>query len=131
MGAGVQAEREIGRRSVIKLLVAGGVTAAAVGTGVVPPGPVVAWAGRAARPEPDGVAALGRVYLRRHPAEAHPTRLLRQLPAVRSAHPVRPQLPRLTSTIVADFDTGRVVNVDGWELARSEARAAAAIALGR
>src|SRR5262249_6233608 len=68
VGAGVRAEREIGRRSVIKLLVAGGVTAAAVSTGVVPPGPVVAWAGRAARPEPDGVTALGRVYLRRHPA---------------------------------------------------------------
>ena len=76
------------------------------------------------------IAALGRAYLRRHPHESHAPRLLRQLPDVRSAHAVRPQLPRLTSTIVADFDTGRVVNVDGWELARTEARAAAAIALG-
>ena len=126
----MRSEHEVGRRSVLKLLVAGGVTVAAVTTGVVPPGPVAAWAGRAAAPESDGIAALGRAYLRRHPHESHAPRLLRQLPEVRSAHAVRPQLPRLTSTIVADFDTGRVVNVDGWELARTEARAAAAIALG-
>jgi len=127
----VRSEHEVGRRSVIKLLVAGGVTVAAVTTGVVPRGPLAAWAGRAAPPEPDGVAALGRAYLRRHPGESHATLLLRELRGVRSAHPVRPQLPRLTSTIVSDFDAGRVVNVDGWELARTEARAAAAIALGR
>ena len=115
----------------IKLLVAGGVTVAAVTTGVVPRGPLAAWAGRAAPSQPDGIAALGRAYLRRHPGESHATLLLRELPGVRSAHPVRPQLPRLTNTIVSDFDAGRVVNVDGWELAGTEARAAAAIALGR
>ena len=77
------------------------------------------------------MAALGRAYLRRHPRESRAALLLRELPGMRSTHAVRPQLPGLTSTIVDDFDAGRVVNVDGWELARTEARAAAAIALGR
>ena len=67
----MRSEHEVGRRSVLKLLVAGGVTVAAVTTGVVPPGPVAAWAGRAAAPDSDGIAALGRAYLRRHPHESH------------------------------------------------------------
>ncbi len=116
----------------VKLLAAGGVTAAAVGTGLVRPDRVAAWTDRAAAAGPDGIAQLGRAYLRRHPEESDAGRLVRQLPGVRATtRAVRPQLPGLASTIVDDFDAGRVVNVDGWELARTEARAAAAIALGR
>jgi hypothetical protein len=32
--------------------------------------------------------------------------------------------------VVADFTAGRVVSVEGWQLSRTEARAAAAVALG-
>ena len=39
-------------------------------------------------------------------------------------------MPTLVPSITQDFETGRVITVQGWQLSRTEARAAAAVALG-
>jgi hypothetical protein len=85
---------------------------------------------RAPKRADDGVARLGRGYLRRHPHEADATFLRAQLRGIDTDTNVRPQLPKLATAAADDFAGMEVVNVDGWYLARSEARAAAAIALG-
>ncbi len=79
---------------------------------------------------PDGVVVLGKAYLRTHPDEADRKILLGHLPGIDAGQGVRAQMPSLVPTITEDFDAGRVVTVQGWQLSRTEARAAAAIALG-
>ncbi len=76
------------------------------------------------------ISALGRDYLQRHPAEADKRLLLSRIPGTRSSTPLITQLPRLQPLFVSDYESGNVVGVDGWVLAVSEARAAAAISLG-
>ena len=73
---------------------------------------------------------MGQDYLRRYPSEADKTRLVQQLPGVDPGRPLLAQFSTLQSRFVEDFTAGRVVGVDGWVLAVTEARAAAAIALG-
>lgn len=78
----------------------------------------------------DGVVRLGNAYLRSHPDEADKKFLLAHLPGIDTATAVRPQLPALASAFTRDFEAGRVVSVQGWQLSRTEGRAAAAVALG-
>jgi hypothetical protein len=81
-------------------------------------------------PANDGIVALGRAYLRAHPDEADLATLKRAVPGLAGDGSVRERLPDLAGVVADDFAAGRVVTVDGWQLAASEARAAAAVALG-
>jgi len=84
-------------------------------------------------PPDDALAALGRRYLRDHPDEADAAVLLAALPALGGAVPDDPttQLAVLRDQVAADYESGAVVEVDGWILALTEARAAALYALDR
>ena len=84
----------------------------------------------AAAKGPDGVVRLGKAYLRAYPREADTEFLLTRLPGIDPTQRVRPQMPTLVPAITQDFETGRVITVQGWQLSRTEARAAAAVALG-
>ncbi|KAA0233709.1 MAG: hypothetical protein JJLCMIEE_03376 [Acidimicrobiales bacterium] len=76
-----------------------------------------------------GIARVGAAYLEAHPGEADPAALAEQLgiPATDSA--AMEFLATSSETIQTDFDTGEVVNLDGWRLSVSEARASALVAL--
>jgi hypothetical protein len=119
------------RRTFLTLLAAGTVSGTAwTGlTALVTPGATAA----AATDSParaDGVVRLGRSYLHDHPDASDATQLRSSLPGLDATQPVRPQLPTLAPASVGDFEAGRVVFVDGWHLADTEARASAAVALG-
>ena len=78
----------------------------------------------------DGVVVLGNAYLRSHPDEADKKFLIAHLPGIDATAAVRPQMPALALAITRDFEAGRVVSLQGWQLSRTEGRAAAAVALG-
>ena len=71
-----------------------------------------------------GVIAIGEAYMSVEPTEADLGALLAALPA-----PDGDVVAAARAMIKADFSTGNVVSIDGWVLARSEARAAAVLAL--
>lgn len=73
---------------------------------------------------PEGVIVVGEGYLRAVPEEADLATLLAALPA-----PDGDVAAAARRRIAADFTNGDTVAVDGWLLSRSEARAAAALAL--
>ncbi len=73
---------------------------------------------------PEGVIAVGEGYLRAVPEEADLATLLAALPA-----PDGDVAAAARRRITADFTTGDTFTVDGWLLSRSEARAAAVLAL--
>ena len=127
-------EHHVGRRTFVALLAAGWATGVAYTHDLVHPGR----AGAAVPPRApsasgsdDGVVALGRAYLRDHPDESDADFLVGHLPGVDAHRKVRPQLPALAPAFTRDYLAGRVVSVQGWQLSRAEARAAAAVALGR
>lgn len=121
------------RRTFLALLAAGTVSGAVL-PGLA--GPTTSSAGastptaHAASSGVDGIVRLGRRYLRDHPDERDAATLRSLLPGLDPAQPVRPQLPDLAPAAVSDFGAGHVVDVDGWYLALTEARASAAVALG-
>jgi hypothetical protein len=121
------------RRTFLALLAAGTVSGAVLpglaGSTTSPAGATTPTA-HAASSSVDGVVRLGRLYLRDHPDERNAATLRALLPGLDASQPVRPQLPDLAPVAVGDFGAGRVVDVDGWHLALTEARASAAIALG-
>ncbi len=122
-------EHRVGRRTFVGLLAAGGAAGVALATDLVRPGALAAAAPSAAAPR-DGVVDLGKAYLETHPRESDTKFLLDRLPGIDATRDVRAQLPGLSATITEDFNAGRVVTVQGWQLSRTEARAAAAVALG-
>ena len=71
-----------------------------------------------------GVLAVGAAYLRLRPDEADMATLLSAL----DAHDSDPVAAAARGT-ASDFAAGRTVDLDGWVLATSEARAAAVVAL--
>lgn len=71
-----------------------------------------------------GVIAVGKAYLRTRPDEADPATLMTALGATDGDVVAAARRSR-----AGDFASGRTVNVDGWILSSSEARAAALIAL--
>jgi hypothetical protein len=78
---------------------------------------------------PDSAARLGRHYLEAHPAEADIANLL-DLLGVKPAATRRSALRRvIAARRVDDLVAGRMVRVDGWVMARTEARACAIAAL--
>lgn len=72
----------------------------------------------------NGVIAVGRAYLQQEPSEADLDTLLRALPALDGD-----VVTAARGLITADFKTRNIVTIDGWVLARSEARAAAVLTL--
>jgi len=128
------------RRTVLKGLAAGG--AVVVGGGLV--ARQVLDDGEAAAPtttapppsEPrstmgDALVAVGARYLEDEPQEADEAFLLDQLPALEGTVPERPgpMLGVLAPQVVADHSAGDLVELDGWILSVTEARAAALYAL--
>ncbi len=128
------------RRTVLKGLAAGG--AVVVGGGLI--ARQVLDDGEAAAPtttapppsEPrstmgDALVAVGARYLEDEPQEADQAFLLDQLPALEGTVPERPgpMLSVLAPQAVADHSAGDLVELDGWILSVTEARAAALYAL--
>ena len=128
-GREVVGEHRVGRRTFMGLLAAGSVVGVALTTDLAGPAARAVAAPTALQPA-DGVVALGKAYLKTHPGEAHLEVLLGRLPGVDTTSDLRTQLPALSGAITKDFRAGRVVTVQGWQLSRTEARAAAAVALG-
>lgn len=79
----------------------------------------------------DELTRLGRAYLALTPDEDSVDTLFDRVPDLDRKQPVVGQLPALQSIVTADFARQRTVSVDGWRLARTEARVAALHALGR
>ncbi len=79
----------------------------------------------------DLVAPIGLAYRRLVPDEDDATRLEDLLPTMAGldAASALEALPALAVEIEADFAEGRTIDVDGWVLSRTEARAAALISL--
>lgn len=79
----------------------------------------------------DALVAVGTRYLEEVPDEADQAVLLEQLPALEGTVPERPgpMLGVLEPQVVADHTTGDLVELDGWVLSVTEARAAALYAL--
>lgn len=77
------------------------------------------------------VSALGHAYLDAHPVELDSRRLVASLGGGvgRDASSTRAVIDRLAAAIRHDFESGDVVGVDGWMLARTEARLYALFAL--
>ncbi len=75
------------------------------------------------------IARVGEAYLELVPEEASEEALTAKLPAIDADVAVEPQIAVLRSRIESDFATGDVLTVDGWLLSRTEARAAALVAL--
>jgi len=128
------------RRTVLKGLAAGG--AVVVGGGliarqVLDDGEAPAPTTTAPPPsEPrstmgDALVAVGARYLEDEPQEADQAFLLDQLPALEGAVPERPgpMLGVLAPQAVADHTAGELVELDGWILSVTEARAAALYAV--
>ena len=105
-----------------------------------PPGSDLARALVATLRRPDSAAAVGRAYLTRVPAEALSVRLVEGIreglardgfdPVVPAGRPAELR-SRLGERVRRDFAEGRVVAVDGWVLAATEARLFALAALRR
>jgi hypothetical protein len=121
----VTAQYRVGRRAFLRGVATVSVAGVALGREIVS----AANPAEAATPA-DGVVKLGRSYLKLHPDESNRGFLLAQLPGIDARRPVRAQLPSLASAFADDFAAARVVTVQGWQLSRTEARAAAAVALG-
>jgi hypothetical protein len=138
----VTSEHRVPRRTFVGLLAAGGAVAVATVHELLHPTGAGADAEPASRraaegstatqsgSASDGVVVLGRAYLQDYPKEADRKYLLAHLPGIDTSRDVRTQLPALQPAVTADFTAGRVVSVQGWQLSRTEARAAAAVALG-
>lgn len=79
----------------------------------------------------DALVAVGARYLEDEPQEADQAFLLDQLPALEGTVPERPgpMLGVLAPQAVADHTAGELVELDGWILSVTEARAAALYAL--
>ena len=123
----------INRRSVLALL-GGGAVLAAGGVGVLglgrDDGPS---AGPGATPADEALVAIGTRYLELVPEDRDIDRLVADL-GLDLDRPGDPgaaasELDELSERIAADFEAGRTVAVDGWQLSMTEARLTALIAL--
>lgn len=76
----------------------------------------------------EGARLLGRLYLRDHPDESDASALLNLLnvAAPLDATALR---HRIAEQRMADFRSGHLISIEGWLLARTEARACALAAL--
>jgi hypothetical protein len=79
----------------------------------------------------DPITSLGRAYLSLTPEEQSVDTLFERVPGLHRNQPVVEQLSGLQAKVTADFARHRTVSIDGWRVARTEARVAALHALGR
>lgn len=79
----------------------------------------------------DLVVPIGLAYREQTPEEDDEALLSEMLPGLEglTAAAAVGSLPTLDSAVAADFEEGRTVEVAGWVLSRTEARAAALISL--
>ena len=130
--------QEISRRRALQLVVVGGVAVSVAGIGALvrddgdgsatgaPDGGTDSKSTTGPLPD-DPVARIGRRYLDEYPEEADAILLREQLGvAGAAASAIGPQLIPIAT---ADFVAGEIVIIDGWHLSRTEARAAALVAL--
>ena len=79
-------------------------------------------------PIPVAVATLGKQYLAEHPEDADREGLRRAL-GLDHALPEATQLARIDDAVRRDLETGDVVELEGWQLTRTECRLYALAAL--
>jgi hypothetical protein len=77
---------------------------------------------------PPAIAALGRQFLAAFPEEGDREALRRAL-GLGGSEPEAIQLERIDAALRRDIDTGNVVHIEGWQLARTECRLYALAAL--
>ena len=81
----------------------------------------------------EGIAAVGARYRELVPEEATEEALLAAIPMAEelpdTPNALEDELGERRDQIRADFESGEVVDVDGWQLSRTEARLAALISL--
>lgn len=100
---------------------------AACGTAADHSGPAVGTPAILATLGTDRVVAIGREWLRRTPGEREPAALTAAIHGWPTWGPWRPA--DIERAVIADFDAGRTVVVDGWLLAITETRQCALFAL--
>lgn len=79
-------------------------------------------------PIPAAVVVLGQRYLAAHPEDADREALRRALGLDR-ADPEATKLERIDAALRHDLETGDVVDIEGWQLTRTECRLYALAAL--
>lgn len=80
-------------------------------------------------PAPEAIAELGRRYLDAHPKDADRETLRRAL-GLDPSDSEATRLARIDDALRRDLDAGNVVDIEGWQLTRTECRLYAALALG-
>jgi hypothetical protein len=79
-------------------------------------------------PVPEAIAVLGRRYLDAYP-EDDDREVLRRALGLDQAGSEDASFERIGSAIRRDLGTGQVVDIDGWQLTRTECRLYAVVAL--
>ncbi len=80
-------------------------------------------------PIPEAIAVLGRRYLADHPEDADREALRRAL-GLDPSDSEATRLARIDDALRRDLAAGDVVDLEGWQLTRTECRLYAAVALG-
>lgn len=130
--APAEPDGRVSRRAVLVLLAGGAAATAGVGAYYLSRDSAPGSDGDGPPPSVDtssGVARVGAAYLGAYPDEADPATLAGQLGISATDAAAMEFLARSSEAIQREFDTGEVVNLDGWRLSVSEARASALVAL--
>lgn len=80
-------------------------------------------------PIPGALAVLGRRYLASHPEDADREALRRAL-GLDPSDSEATRIARIDAALRHDLETGDLVDLEGWQLTRTECRLYAALALG-
>ena len=76
------------------------------------------------------IVRVGRSYLKKVPDEANREKLAALLPSLKGSKRLAARIRALRDRVARDFAENRIVLLEGWLLSRTEARAAALVALG-
>jgi hypothetical protein len=80
-------------------------------------------------PIPEAIVVIGRRYLAAHPEDADREALGRAL-GLDPSDSEATRLARIDDMLHRDLDAGHIVDIEGWQLTRTECRLYAALALG-
>lgn len=114
---------DLNRRSVLAWLAGG--TVALAGASFYG----LARASAAAGTGTQGIVRVGRRYVATVPEESELDLLLSLLPELKEGEELAEHLSSLKDRVAEDFADGKTLLLDGWLLSRTEARAAAVVAL--
>lgn len=123
---GVDEPLDRDRRFVLTALACLVPTMGCVRATTVAPSPPIAFP---SAPIPEAVFVLGRRYLAAHPEDADREALRRAL-GLDPSDSEATQLARIDDALRRDLGAGNVVDLEGWQLTRTECRLCAALALG-